>query len=267
MKEFSQNSDKDVAELSTSFETSITTIQLKVQQLKLSIDKCPAVRNVCVSSYYCFNLVFSKNNQTLQHFRLIQQFLSKAMANQMSIFKSSLKQHEKHLQERNKRMEKYGRTSALSSSSVFDNKTTIKQAADQYAMFQSSSSSSSLTHRKVSSQPPANVKAEFYSHQQFSEGKSQQMLKKDDHRLRQAEKAEASIKQIGQLFTQMATLVAEQSEVILRIEDDVEAGIAHTIEGHKHLETVYEITKGNRSLIIKIFLLLIFFVFLFLVWT
>ncbi len=72
---------------------------------------------------------------------------------------------------------------------------------------------------------------------------------------------------MGQLFTQMASLVAEQSEVITRIEDDVEVGLQNTIEGNKHVEDVYNITKGNRGMILKIFGLLIFFIFLFLVWT
>lgn len=76
-----------------------------------------------------------------------------------------------------------------------------------------------------------------------------------------------SPQQMGQLFTQMATLVSEQSELITRIEDDVEAGLQETLEAQGHLQTVHDITKGNRGLIIKIFLLLLFFIFLFLVWT
>jgi syntaxin 5 len=72
---------------------------------------------------------------------------------------------------------------------------------------------------------------------------------------------------MGQLFAQMATLVSEQSEVITRIEDDVEAGLQDTLEAQGHLQTVYEITKGNRGLILKIFALLVVFIFLFLVWT
>ena len=72
---------------------------------------------------------------------------------------------------------------------------------------------------------------------------------------------------MGQLFSQMATLVSEQSEVIMRIEDDVEAGLVETLEAQRHLQTVHDITKGNRGLIIKIFLLLLLFIFLFLVWT
>jgi syntaxin 5 len=72
---------------------------------------------------------------------------------------------------------------------------------------------------------------------------------------------------MGQLFAQMATLVTEQSETIARIEDDVEAGLQETLQGQAHLQNVFDITKGNRSLILKIFALLVFFVFLFLVWT
>ncbi len=72
---------------------------------------------------------------------------------------------------------------------------------------------------------------------------------------------------MGQLFLQMANLVKEQSSVINRIEDDVEVGLQDTTEAHDSIIRLYDITKGNRSLIFKIFALLIFFMFLFLVWT
>jgi t-SNARE complex subunit (syntaxin) len=72
---------------------------------------------------------------------------------------------------------------------------------------------------------------------------------------------------MGQLFAQMATLVSEQSEVIQRIEDDVESGLVDTLEAQGHIQQVYDITKGNRSMILKIFALLVVFIFLFLVWT
>jgi syntaxin 5 len=72
---------------------------------------------------------------------------------------------------------------------------------------------------------------------------------------------------MGQLFSQMATLVSEQSEVIARIEDDVETGLVDTVEASESMDKFYAITKGNRGMIFKIFALLIFFVFLFMVWT
>lgn len=73
--------------------------------------------------------------------------------------------------------------------------------------------------------------------------------------------------QMGELFTQMSSLVMEQAETVLRIEDDVEAGLADTTEAHASMMKVYDITRGNRGVIIKVFLLLIFFIVLFLVLT
>jgi syntaxin 5 len=72
---------------------------------------------------------------------------------------------------------------------------------------------------------------------------------------------------MGKLFSQMSTLVMQQSEVITRIEDDVEAGLAETSEAHESMLYFHEITKGNRALIFKVFGLLIFFIVLFLYFT
>jgi hypothetical protein len=49
-------------------------------------------------------------------------------------------------------------------------------------------------------------------------------------RLKGAQKVEATIAQMGQLFTQMASLVLEQGETIARIEDDVEIGNIRTTD-------------------------------------
>ena len=72
---------------------------------------------------------------------------------------------------------------------------------------------------------------------------------------------------MGQMFAQIASLVSEQSEVIGRIEDDVEAGLTETKIANESMQQLYNITKGNRGMILKIFGLLVFFVLLFLYWT
>ena len=96
---------------------------------------------------------------------------------------------------------------------------------------------------------------------------TQKAAVRNDHMLRQSQKVEQSVAQMGALFSQMATLVMQQSETVMRIEDDVESGLYETQEAQKSMESLYEITKGNRSLIIKIFLLMMFFAVVFLVWT
>lgn len=73
--------------------------------------------------------------------------------------------------------------------------------------------------------------------------------------------------QMGELFAQMSSLVMEQSATVQRIEDDVEVGLTNTEEAHRSMEQVYALTKGNRAIIIKVFLLLVVFVVLFLVLT
>ena len=85
-------------------------------------------------------------------------------------------------------------------------------------------------------------------------------------RLRGAEKVEAAIAQMGSLFSQMAGLVMEQGEVLQRVEDDVESGLEQTVQAHAEMQYFYELSKSNRSLIVKILLLLMFFALLFLRW-
>ena len=61
----------------------------------------------------------------------------------------------------------------------------------------------------------------------------------------------------------MATLVMSQGETLTRIEDDVESGLMETEEAHKSMENFYEITKGNRSIILKIFAIMMILAFLY----
>jgi t-SNARE complex subunit (syntaxin) len=72
---------------------------------------------------------------------------------------------------------------------------------------------------------------------------------------------------MGELFSKMANLVMEQSEKIANIEDDVESGLDNTLQAEQHVHTAYEITKGNRSVIIKIFAILLVCIVIFLYWT
>lgn len=72
---------------------------------------------------------------------------------------------------------------------------------------------------------------------------------------------------MGQYFGQLAGLVKEQSEIISRIEDDVEAGLSNTLAAQESVQSAYDITKGNRGIILKVFAIMVFFILLFLYWT
>ena len=72
---------------------------------------------------------------------------------------------------------------------------------------------------------------------------------------------------MGELFARVASLVKDQSEKITNIEDDVESGLHNTLEAQSHIQTTYDITKGNRSIILKLFALLIVMIIIFVYWT
>ena len=72
---------------------------------------------------------------------------------------------------------------------------------------------------------------------------------------------------MGQLFTQMSSLVLEQGETLQRIEDDVEGGLVDTEDGYKNMVDYQNITKGNRALVVKVFAVLVFMVVLFMYLT
>eukprot|EP01039_Chlorochromonas_danica_P002977 gene2977-3246_t len=313
-KEFSNDPGKGMQELSQVFQSRLTWIQDSIKKLKEASE------------------IQAETLHLQQHKRYIAQWLTKSMAAQINAFKLALKEHGKHVAERNKRVMQYGGSEYASSDSKSFamatpvNKNPLAENAQKYAMFggrlardssplvrvdngnshagnrKSGGGSSTLsndqgsnpkdagvgflsstglhqraatTQGKVGNRAQVNLRNKYDSVNSNSDGDLQQQqqqqqqryVRKDDFRLRAAEKVESSIRQMGELFSQMASLVAEQGETISRIEDDVEEGLINTKEAHDSIQQVYEITKGNRSMIIKIFLILLFLIFLFLVWT
>jgi hypothetical protein len=123
---------------------------------------------------------------------------------------------------------------------------------------------SSFAHQP-SQQKYAQPQPQCHQHHEQQQQQTKQTAPRN--KLYSAEKVEASIAQMGELFSQMSNLVLQQGETITRIEDDVEAGHADMTEGRKSMEELWTYTKGNRGVILKIFGLLVFFIFVFLVWS
>ena len=90
--------------------------------------------------------------------------------------------------------------------------------------------------------------------------------KRDKSRLKGAEQVEAAIAQMGSLFSQVATMVLEQGEVLTRIEDDVENGLEEVKQGHVQMERFYELSKQGRGTILMLTgvmaLFIVFFLFI-----
>lgn len=79
-------------------------------------------------------------------------------------------------------------------------------------------------------------------------------------RLESARQAERSLAELTTMFSKMSHLIQSQGETLVKIEDDVEAAMDHVEAGREEIVKLYEWTKGNRGLIIKVFALLIFFI-------
>ena len=79
-------------------------------------------------------------------------------------------------------------------------------------------------------------------------------------RLESARQAEKTLAELTTMFSKMSTLIHSQGETLVKIEDDVEAAMDHVEAGKDEIFKLYEWTKGNRALIIKVFAILIFFI-------
>lgn len=76
-------------------------------------------------------------------------------------------------------------------------------------------------------------------------------------RLENARQAERAIHELGTMFSKMASLIHSQAQHIEKIEDDVELAQHDVSIGHEEITKLFDITKGNRLLIIKVFAILI----------
>ncbi|KAF4669712.1 Syntaxin-5 [Perkinsus olseni] len=72
-----------------------------------------------------------------------------------------------------------------------------------------------------------------------------------------------TIGELGQMFQKVSSMVYEQDEMIMRIDSDVDDTMGHLNEGQNQLLKYFHSISGNRSLILKIFAILICFVIFF----
>ncbi|KAE9046487.1 hypothetical protein PR003_g1876 [Phytophthora rubi] len=84
-------------------------------------------------------------------------------------------------------------------------------------------------------------------------------------RYNNAAQVESTIVEITGMYTRMATMVAEQGEIISRIDDDMDIAQTNVEAAHGELLKLFNMVQGNRSLILKIFLVLLLVIFLFVV--
>lgn len=85
-----------------------------------------------------------------------------------------------------------------------------------------------------------------------------------DARADAVRQVESTIVELGDIFNQLSTMVAEQGEMVERIDANVDETVANIDAGQNQLMIYYNSISGNRALILKVFAVLLTFL---LVWT
>ncbi|KAG2182045.1 hypothetical protein INT43_006971, partial [Umbelopsis isabellina] len=102
--------------------------------------------------------------------------------------------------------------------------------------------------------------------QQQQEQQQALMLEQDryiEHRSSAIESIESTIAELGGIFQQLATMVAEQRETVQRIEQNTEDIESNIIGANNQLLKYYKSVSSNRWLMMKIFATIIFFFMIF----
>lgn len=84
-------------------------------------------------------------------------------------------------------------------------------------------------------------------------------------RLESVQRIEGTIVELGEIFQQIRTLVVEQGEMIERIDADVDETSSHLDRSQNELLKYWTSLASSRSLTVKVFLVLIAFIFAFVV--
>lgn len=107
------------------------------------------------------------------------------------------------------------------------------------------------------------------THSQHGGQQGQMLIANQDQYLSARSEAlqnvERTITELGGIFQQLATMVAEQGELAVRIDENVDDAVANVDNAQTHLLTYLNRISSNRWLIMKIFGVLISFLVFFVV--
>ncbi|XP_027009293.1 syntaxin 5A, like [Tachysurus fulvidraco] len=195
-------------------------------------------------------LVRSRNGQNSRHLQThsntVVVSLQSKLASMSSDFKSVLEVRTENLKQQRSRQEQFSQSPASTSS--FHN---------------SSFTDNSVLMQDNSKKADISIDMDLRS--------SQQMLllnEKDsfiEERANTMQNIETTIVELGSIFQQLAHMVKEQEETVHRIDSNVEDTQLNVDLAHSEILKYFQSVSNNRWLLIKIFLILIIFFFIFVV--
>jgi len=189
----------------------------------------------------------SSNTQNEAHSDTIVSYLNSKLAGAMKDFKDTLQirtENLKTLQERRQRLTGNNASSSLSPS---------KSPSDS-VMYKTNA---------LDSLPESTPRGD--GHVALMMPAMQTQTEYTSSRVSAVENIERTIAELGGIFQQLASLVAEQGDMIQRIDDNIETSLVHVETGHDQLLKYLYGISSNRMLIVKLFLILIVFAVVFIV--
>lgn len=194
-------------------------------------------------------LVRSRNGQNSRHLQThsntIVVSLQSKLASMSSDFKSVLEVRTENLKQQKSRQEQFSQSPASTSS------------------FQDNSFNNSVLMQDSSGKADISINMDLHSSQQMQLINKKESFIQD--RANTMQNIETTIVELGSIFQQLAHMVKEQEETVHRIDANVEDTQLNVDLAHSEILKYFQSVSNNRWLLIKIFLILIIFFFIFVV--
>ncbi|KAI3670978.1 hypothetical protein L1987_87623 [Smallanthus sonchifolius] len=244
---------KEIQELTAVIKQDITALNSAVVDLQL----------VCNSQNESENV----SSDTTTHSTTVVDNLKNRLMSTTKEFKDVLTMRTENLKVHENRRQIFSATTSKETANPFvrqrplANKSTASSSNSPPPWANDSSSSSPLFQRK-------NADAESQPLIQQQNQQQQQMVSLQDSYMQSRAEAlhnvESTIHELGSIFTQLATMVSQQGELAIRIDENMEDTLANVEGAQGQLMRYLNSISSNRWLMIKIFFVLIAFLMIFL---
>ncbi|KAI3724896.1 hypothetical protein L1987_64664 [Smallanthus sonchifolius] len=244
---------KEIQELTAVIKQDITALNSAVVDLQL----------VCNSQNESENV----SSDTTTHSTTVVDNLKNRLMSTTKEFKDVLTMRTENLKVHENRRQIFSATTSKETANPFvrqrplANKSTASSSNSPPPWANDSSSSSPLFQRK-------NADAESQPLIQQQNQQQQQMVPLQDSYMQSRAEAlhnvESTIHELGSIFTQLATMVSQQGELAIRIDENMEDTLANVEGAQGQLMRYLNSISSNRWLMIKIFFVLIAFLMIFL---
>ncbi|KAM0030904.1 putative target SNARE coiled-coil domain, syntaxin/epimorphin [Helianthus debilis subsp. tardiflorus] len=246
---------KEIQELTAVIKQDITALNSAVVDLQL----------ICNSQNESENV----SSDTTTHSTTVVDNLKNRLMSTTKEFKDVLTMRTENLKVHENRRQLFSATTSKETANPFIRQRPLANKSTASASSSSSpppwandsSSSSPLFQRK-------HADAESQPLIQQQNQQQQQMVPLQDSYMQSRAEAlhnvESTIHELGSIFTQLATMVSQQGELAIRIDENMEDTLANVEGAHGQLMRYLNSISSNRWLMIKIFFVLIAFLMIFL---